>query len=86
MGEFVVVDRGDAEDLIAKFANAGIAHGKLEIDLQLEAAESFDETVKPGNPASGVLARRLSVVNSVMSSSEELPHVRSLSSARSVSK
>lgn len=34
-------DGGDAEEMIAKFARAGIDCGKLATDLQREAAESF---------------------------------------------
>jgi transaldolase len=34
-------DGGDAEEVIAKFAKAGIDYNKLGTDLQREAAESF---------------------------------------------
>lgn len=36
-----VGDGGDAEEVIAKFAKAGIDYDKLGMDLQREAAESF---------------------------------------------
>jgi transaldolase len=34
-------DGGNAEEVIAKFAKAGIDYDKLAADLQREAAESF---------------------------------------------
>jgi transaldolase len=34
-------DGGDAEEMIAKFAQAGINHDQLAADLQREGAESF---------------------------------------------
>jgi transaldolase len=39
--ELMAADGGDAEEVIAKFAKAGIDYDKLGTDLQREAAESF---------------------------------------------
>ena len=41
LGELTAADGGDAEEVIAKFAKAGIDYDKLGTDLQREAAESF---------------------------------------------
>ena len=41
VGELMADDGGDAEEVIAKFAKAGIDYDKLAADLQREAAESF---------------------------------------------
>ena len=41
VGELMAADGGDAEEMIAKFAQAGIDYDKLASDLQREAAESF---------------------------------------------
>ena len=41
VGELMAADGGDAEEVIATFAKAGIDYDKLGINLQLEAAESF---------------------------------------------
>jgi transaldolase len=41
VGELMAADGGDAEEVIAKFAKAGIDYDKLATDLQREAAESF---------------------------------------------
>ena len=41
VGELMAADGGDAEEMIAKFAKAGIDYNKLATDLQREAAESF---------------------------------------------
>jgi len=35
------IDGGDAEKMIAKFAQAGISHDQLAADLQREGVESF---------------------------------------------
>ena len=37
----MAADGGDAEEMIANFAKAGIDYDKLATDLQREAAESF---------------------------------------------
>ena len=37
----MATDGGDAEEVLAKFAEAGIDYDKLATDLQREAAESF---------------------------------------------
>jgi transaldolase len=39
--ELMAADGGDAEEVIGRFARAGIDFGKLGTDLQREAAESF---------------------------------------------
>jgi transaldolase len=41
VGELMAADGGDAEEVLAKFAKAGIDYDKLGSDLQREAAESF---------------------------------------------
>jgi transaldolase len=41
VGELMAVDGGDAEEVIAQFAKAGIDYETLATDLQREAAESF---------------------------------------------
>ncbi|MHB8503175.1 MAG: hypothetical protein ACYDCG_06545 [Candidatus Acidiferrales bacterium] len=41
LGELTAADGGDAEEVIAKFAKAGIDYDKLATDLQREAADSF---------------------------------------------
>jgi transaldolase len=41
VGELMAADGGDAEEVIAKFAKAGIDYDKLTTDLQREAADSF---------------------------------------------
>jgi hypothetical protein len=41
LGEPMHADGGDAEKMIAKFAQAGINHDQLAADLQREGAESF---------------------------------------------
>jgi transaldolase len=41
LGEPMHADGGDAEEMIAKFAQAGINHDQLAADLQREGAESF---------------------------------------------
>jgi transaldolase len=41
VGELMAADGGDAEEVIANFAKAGIDYDKLATDLQREAAESF---------------------------------------------
>jgi transaldolase len=41
IGELMPADGGDAEEMIAKFARAGVDCDKLATDLQREAAESF---------------------------------------------
>jgi transaldolase len=41
VGDLLPVDGGDADEVIAQFANAGIDHDQLAADLQREGAESF---------------------------------------------
>ncbi len=41
LGAMMSVDGGDAEKIIARFAQAGINHDQLAVDLQREGAESF---------------------------------------------
>jgi len=41
VGELMAADGGDAEEVIARFAKAGVDYNKLGTDLQREAAESF---------------------------------------------
>ena len=41
VSELMAADGGDAEEVIAQFAKAGIDYDKLAADLQREAAESF---------------------------------------------
>jgi transaldolase len=41
VGELMATDGGNAEEVLAKFAEAGIDYDKLGTDLQREAAESF---------------------------------------------
>jgi len=41
VGELMAADGGDAEEMIAEFAKAGIDYDKLASDLQREGAESF---------------------------------------------
>jgi transaldolase len=41
VGELMAADGGDAEEIIAQFAKAGVDYDKLATDLQREAAESF---------------------------------------------
>lgn len=41
LGELLPPDGGDAETMIAKFAEAGVDHVRLAADLQREGAESF---------------------------------------------
>ncbi len=41
VGELMAADGGDAEEVISRFAKAGIDYDKLAADLQGEAAESF---------------------------------------------
>jgi transaldolase len=41
VGELMAADGGDSEEMIGKFARAGIDCDKLATDLQREAAESF---------------------------------------------
>ena len=55
LGELMPVDGGDAEKMIAKFAEAGIDHDQLAADLQREGAESF---VKSWNELLGSIASK----------------------------
>lgn len=55
LGELMPVDGGDAEKMIAKFAQAGIDHDQLAADLQREGAESF---VKSWNELLGSIASK----------------------------
>jgi len=41
VGEFMAADGGEAEEVLAKFAKAGIEYDKLGTDLQRETAKSF---------------------------------------------
>ena len=41
MCELMAADGGDADEVLAKFAKAGIDYDKRGTDLQREAAESF---------------------------------------------
>ena len=46
LGELMPVDGGNAEKIIARFAQAGIDHDQLAADLQREGAESFVKSWK----------------------------------------
>ena len=53
----MAADGGDAEEVISKFAKAGIDYDKLAADLQREAAESF---VKDWNEMLASIASKIS--------------------------